>query len=195
MACLNFKVERIYLDLNIEILQLSQKPESILQQVCPDPLLCNSNFLLGRSQILCWGTMNVLNGSPDCAIFCFVGRQLLYVESHWLIKKIIKFYFENSAFTVFINRFFFQLLLIDEGETITRQKNNFDFWKLPEELRENLFPRHVAEIIVANLKPNGNAKFLFCIVITFVYSIGFRPEIRFRFKKWCLSPLAQFCAP
>jgi len=107
MACLNFKVECIYLDLNIEILQLSQKPESILQQVCPDPLLCNSNFLLGRSQILCWGTMNVLNGSPDCAIFCFVGRQLLYVESHWLIKKIIKFYFENSAFTVFINRFFF----------------------------------------------------------------------------------------
>jgi hypothetical protein len=38
-------------------------------------------LLLGR-QNLCFSTMNVINGSPNCVLFCFMGYQLPNVENH-----------------------------------------------------------------------------------------------------------------
>jgi len=54
---------------------------SVSQEVGPDPLMGRRHLLLGR-QNLCFSTMNVKNGSPNCVIFCFVGRQLPNVENH-----------------------------------------------------------------------------------------------------------------
>ncbi len=48
----------------------------------PDPIWGRRHLLLGR-QILCCSTINEINGSPNCVIFCFVGRQLPNVENHW----------------------------------------------------------------------------------------------------------------
>ncbi len=54
---------------------------SVSQHVGPDPLLGPRHLLLG-CQNLCFSTMNEINGSPNCVIFCFVGSQLLNVENH-----------------------------------------------------------------------------------------------------------------
>ncbi len=37
---------------------------------------------LGR-QTLCFNIMIVINGSANCLLFCFVGRQRPYVENQW----------------------------------------------------------------------------------------------------------------
>ncbi len=47
---------------------------SVSQQLGHDPLLGRQN--------LCFSTIIVIYGSPNCVIFCFVGRQLPNVENH-----------------------------------------------------------------------------------------------------------------
>ncbi len=42
------------------------------------------HLLLGR-QKLCFITMNVMYGSPNNVMLCFVGSQLPYVENHYCI--------------------------------------------------------------------------------------------------------------
>jgi hypothetical protein len=53
---------------------------SVSQQLGRDPLLGRRHLLLGR-QNLCFSTIIVKYGSPNCVIFCFVGRQLPNVEN------------------------------------------------------------------------------------------------------------------
>ena len=45
-----------------------------------DPLLGRGLLLVGR-QNLCYSTVIVIYGSPNCIILCFVGRQLPNVET------------------------------------------------------------------------------------------------------------------
>jgi len=60
----------------IELVQVS-----VSHQVGTDPFLGHRHLLLGR-QNLCISTMNVINGSPNCVLFCFMGRQQPNVENH-----------------------------------------------------------------------------------------------------------------
>ena len=52
------------------------------QQVGRDPLLGCVHLLLGRLN-LCFSTIIVVNGLPNCVVLNFVGRQLQNVENHW----------------------------------------------------------------------------------------------------------------
>ena len=55
---------------------------SVSQQVGRDPLLGRRHSHLGR-QNLYYNSNLVLHGSPNCVLFCLVGRQLPNVENHW----------------------------------------------------------------------------------------------------------------
>jgi len=46
-----------------------------------DPLLGHQN--------LCFSAILVIYGSPNCVIFCFVGRQLPNVEHHWSWSSVL----------------------------------------------------------------------------------------------------------
>ena len=61
---------------------------SVSQQVGRDPLLGRGQLLLGR-QNLCYSTMIVLFGSPNCVFLCFVGHQLPNVENHCFRATVI----------------------------------------------------------------------------------------------------------
>ena len=47
-----------------------------------DPLLGRGHLLLGR-QNLDYSSILVVNGSPNCVLFCYVGRHLPGAENHW----------------------------------------------------------------------------------------------------------------
>jgi len=51
-----------------------------MQGPSSDPFLGRRHLLLGRRN-LCF-TMNVINGLPNCVLFCLKGRQLPNVENH-----------------------------------------------------------------------------------------------------------------
>jgi hypothetical protein len=60
----------------------------------------------------------------------------------------------------------FQLLLIDEGEVLTNRRKNFNVWKVPENLSEASIQRHVARVVLANIRPKGilpRAIIVFCL--------------------------------
>ena len=51
-----------------------------------DPLSGRLHLVLGR-QNLCFSTIIVIYGSPNCAFLYFVGRQQPTVENHWFKER------------------------------------------------------------------------------------------------------------
>ena len=52
-----------------------------------DPVLGRVHLILGR-QNLCFSTITVIYGLPNCVLLSFVGRQLLNVEKHCFIGLV-----------------------------------------------------------------------------------------------------------
>ena len=71
---------------------------SVSQQVGRGPFLGRRRSLLGR-QNLCYSSILVVYGSPNCVLFCFVGRQLSNVVNHCSRCYLIaaSFSFSSSA--------------------------------------------------------------------------------------------------
>jgi len=64
-----------------------------------NPFLGRRYLLLGR-QNLCFTAMNVINGSPNCVLFCFMGRQLPNVENTDLETHIFVFSFHQNSIKI-----------------------------------------------------------------------------------------------
>ncbi len=92
---------------------------SISLQVGPYPILGRRHLLLGR-QNLCCSTMNGINGSPYCVIFCMLGHQLPNVENRWFFNAL-----RSWLIALFLSLFWV--------------KNNCDILKREKEIRVQWF--------------------------------------------------------
>ena len=64
------------------------------------------HLIVGRQNIV-YGTILVVYGSPNCVLFCFVGRQPPNVENHWSqpYKKSLSWKLKNT-------------IVVDSGEIV-----------------------------------------------------------------------------